>query len=78
LDNDFCDIDWDFLSKIARRELLAENDFKITKKNYLGLDQGFPTCGTRTTSGTPTGIGWYAETFKIKANPLKIELFFIL
>ncbi len=40
LDNDFYDIDWDFLSKIARRELLADNDFNITKKtNKAQRDQ---------------------------------------
>ena len=30
------------------------------------LDQGFPTCGTRTTGGTQTGARWYAERFQNK------------
>ena len=30
---------------------------------FCSLDQGFPTCGTRTTSGTWTVGRWYAETF---------------
>jgi len=27
------------------------------------LDQGFPTCGTRTTSGTRRSLRWYARNF---------------
>ncbi len=27
-----------------------------------GLNQRFPTCGTRTTNGTWTAYRWYAET----------------
>jgi hypothetical protein len=28
------------------------------------LNQGFPTCGTRTTGGTRTAVRWYAESFR--------------
>ncbi len=30
------------------------------------LEQGFPTCGTRTTGGTHKAARWYAETFQIQ------------
>ena len=40
---------------------------QMTKfKSFKALDQGFPTCGTRTTGGTQTGARWYAERFQNK------------
>jgi len=49
----------------VKRSILISLIVKIVPE-VNSLNQGFPTCGTRTTGGTQTGPRWYAEIFKVK------------
>jgi len=63
-------------SDSAKQDLLTLNNIIcfLTRSDPFCLRQGFPTCGTRTTSGTRRSSRWYASNFHFFHKNLDSQL----